>query len=163
MPQVIYIMGVSGSGKSTIGQQLSQATGIPFYDGDNFHPQSNINKMVSGQALEDEDRKAWLESIFTFVKKELPKNSLIVACSALKQGYREQLEKGIEKQTKWVYLKGDYNLIRKRVQQRKKHFMPPGLLTSQFNTLEEPTDALIIPIGQPPGQIIKQIRKQLAI
>lgn len=161
MNQVIYIMGVAGSGKSTIGRRLSEAIGVPFFDGDDFHPQTNIDKMASGQALNDEDRKAWLESIINFVKKQLPKNSLIIACSALKQIYREQLEKGIENQTQWVYLKGDYNLIFQRMQQRKDHFMPSNLLTSQFETLEEPDHALVVSIDLAPEQIIEQISKQL--
>ena len=163
MNQVIYIMGVAGSGKSTIGRRLSEAIGVPFFDGDDFHPQTNIDKMASGQALNDEDRKAWLESIINFVKKQLPQNSLIIACSALKQIYREQLGRGIENQTQWVYLKGDYNLIFQRMQLRKDHFMPSNLLTSQFETLEEPGHALIVSIDQAPEQIIEQISKQLTI
>ena len=163
MNQVIYIMGVAGSGKSTIGRRLSEAIGIPFFDGDDFHPQTNIDKMASGQALNDEDRKAWLGSIINFVKKQLPENSLIIACSALKQIYREQLGRGIENQTQWVYLKGDYNLIFQRMQQRKDHFMPSNLLTSQFETLEEPDQALVVPIDLAPEQIIEQISKQLTI
>src|SRR6185369_12452730 len=117
MPQmVIYIMGVAGSGKTTIGQKLSAKTGFAFYDADYFHPQENIDKMKAGQPLTDEDRWPWLDNIHSFVAKQLETNNLILACSALKEIYRERLSRGIEDQCRWVYLNGSYETILQRMQ-----------------------------------------------
>ena len=156
-------MGVSGCGKSTIGKALADATGFPFYDGDDFHPQENIEKMSSGKALNDSDRAGWLKSIATFAQEQCKDNSLIIACSALKQIYREQLEQGLEQQVQWIYLKGSFDLIAQRMQSRKNHFMPTQLLVSQFETLEEPKDALSISIELTPELIIEQILEQLKL
>jgi len=159
--KVFYIMGVSGSGKSTVGKQLADHLQIPFYDGDDFHPEANIRKMQSGQPLNDDDRAGWLDSIQKFAVEALSQGSLIIACSALKAIYRQTLNEGISSQ--WIYLKGDYELIWERMQTRQGHFMPAKLLQSQFDALEEPTGKEIITasIDQPIEAIIQDILTQI--
>lgn len=161
MKQVIFIIGVSGSGKSTIGKRLAEDLNIPFFDGDDFHTESNIKKMSSGQALDDYDRQGWLEALNNLAKKQLKKNSCVIVCSALKQKYRNSLSLDIESQTKWVHLSGSYNQIFERLNSRKGHFMPLDLLKSQFNTLEKPKDALVIDISLKPKKIIDLVKNQL--
>ena len=159
--KVIFIMGVSGSGKSTIGSLLSKALNIPFFDGDDFHPESNILKMSTGQALNDEDRLGWLQTLNNLAKKELVSNSCVIACSALKKSYRDILNKGIQNSTKWVFLQGSFEEITDRINKRKDHFMSSDLLKSQFDTLEEPTEAITININLSPKEITKNVINQL--
>ena len=147
-------MGVSGSGKSTIGKLLSQELNLPFFDGDDFHPKENIEKMSSGQPLNDKDRQTWLEVLNSLAIKELKKSNCIIVCSALKQKYREILSQNIETQTKWIYLSGSFDLISKRLNNRKNHFMPSDLLKSQFDILEEPKGALQVDISLSTNEII---------
>lgn len=160
-PHIIYIMGVSGSGKTTIGKKLSFKTNLPFFDGDNFHSKSNIEKMRSGIALTDEDRIDWLESINTLAKKEMLSNGAIIACSALKEKYRSILSANITVPVKWVFLQGSYDLIAARMQSRKNHYMPPALLHSQFEILEPPTNALIMDIEEDADKIVETIISKL--
>lgn len=152
--KVIYIMGVSGSGKTTVGQQVALRTGYPFFDADNFHTKENVAKMNASIPLTDEDRWPWLENIHHFVAKKIADRTIILACSALKQVYRDHLSKGIEKNCHWVYLDGNFDTILKRLNSRKGHYMPPTLLQSQFDALEVPADALKIDINLPPDTII---------
>lgn len=152
-------MGVSGSGKSTIGKLLSQEFNIPFYDGDDFHPKENIEKMSSGRPLNDKDRQGWLEALNDLALKELKKSNCIIVCSALKQKYREILIQNIETQSEWIYLSGSFDLISKRLNSRENHFMPSDLLKSQFDILEEPRDALLVDISLSPNEIIKTIKR----
>ncbi len=159
--QLIIIMGVSGSGKTTIGQLLSDKTGWPFYDADSFHPQQNIDKMKAGIPLTDEDRRPWLDSMNAFAKEKLHSSTLIFTCSALKEIYRQRLVKGIDNKCRWVYLKGDFDTIAKRMQQREQHYMPPALLQSQFDALEEPEDAWVEDISLSPEIIVSQINLKL--
>ncbi len=154
-------MGVSGVGKSTIGKLLAQDLNIPFFDGDDFHPESNITKMSSGQPLNDDDRQPWLETLNALAKKELIKNSCIIVCSALKQKYRDIVSKEIESKTKWVHLSGSYEQICERMNSRTKHFMPSELLQSQFDILENPTEALQIDVSKTPQNIIRTIKHEL--
>lgn len=154
-------MGVSGCGKSTIGKLLAQELDIPFFDGDDFHPESNIQKMSNGQALNDEDRQGWLETLNDLAKQQLAKNSCVIVCSALKQKYRDILSFDIKAETNWVYLSGSFNQIFDRLNSREGHFMPSELLISQFETLEEPKDALKIDIAFTPEIIIKTIKNGL--
>ncbi len=159
--RVIYIMGVSGCGKSTIGKLLSEELNIPFFDGDNFHPQSNINKMKSGLPLNDQDRQGWLLKLNALAKEQLQKNSCIIVCSALKKTYREILMEGIERQVKWVHLSGSFSQIFKRLNERENHFMSSNLLQSQFDTLENPAEAIQVDISLSPAEIIKYITKKM--
>lgn len=162
-PVIFIIMGVSGSGKSTIGKLLSKELDIEFYDGDDFHPQKNIEKMSSGQPLNDQDRVGWLAAIHDFSLQQLhQQTSCIIACSALKQSYRDVLRKGMENQLKIIYLKGDFQTIQTRLAIRKSHFMPTALLQSQFNTLEPPKNAITVDLKLNPDEIVDQIIKELS-
>lgn len=134
MRKHVVIMGVSSCGKSTVGELLAQHTGLPFRDGDDMHPAENIEKMASGQALDDDDRKPWLESIGCFLADQ--ENGAIVGCSALKYSYRE-LIRAAAPDTVFVHLHGSYELLKERMSKRSGHFMPVSLLDSQFETLEE--------------------------
>lgn len=154
---VIYIMGVAGSGKTTIGQKLSAKTGYTFYDADHFHPPQNIDKMQAGQPLTDEDRWPWLDNIHAFVSKQLQTSNVIVACSALKEVYRQRLSKGIENQCRWVYLNGSYDIILQRMQSRTAHYMPATLLQSQFDALEVPENIIEADIAMAPEKIVDEI------
>ncbi|MFN7139341.1 MAG: gluconokinase [Limisphaerales bacterium] len=160
---ILILMGVSGCGKTTIGKLLSCELGWEFHDGDDFHPVANVEKMKSGIPLNDEDRKPWLLTIREFMLKCIAGNkSVIIACSALKNSYREMLLAGHE-QVAFIHLKGNKDLIAQRLQERKGHFMNPKLLDSQFNTLEEPTGAITIEVAESPEKIAAQIRQQLSI
>jgi len=150
-------MGVSGTGKSTIGKALSLALDIPFFDGDDFHPVANIEKMTEGLPLNDEDRKPWLEKLGLLAASELEKKGAIIACSALKASYRTLLSKNISNHTKWVFLHGSSEVIRERMKNRSDHFMPPALLKSQFDALEIPENAIKISILDAPNDIVKKI------
>lgn len=162
MNPVIYIMGVSGCGKTTVGRLVSEKTAIPFFDGDDFHSAENKHKMNRGIPLTDEDRAGWLTVLNNLARQETLKKGAVIACSALKEKYREKLEDGLADNCYWVYLQGDFNLIYKRIKERKGHFMPPELLQSQFETLEIPENALTEDIRISPqlmaDDIIQKIR-----
>lgn len=153
---VFIVMGVSGCGKSTIGKLLANEFGIPFFDGDDYHPEANVKKMAAGNPLNDEDRYGWLERLNDLSKENIEKGA-VIACSALKQSYRTILSKGIENRVEFVFLKGTFDEVSQRLAQRKNHFMPPGLLLSQFNTLEEPANAILASITQSPSEIVSII------
>lgn len=153
-------MGVSGSGKSTIGLKLANELNISFFDGDDFHPDSNVEKMKSGIPLNDNDRKGWLEKLNQLALEHLT-NGAVIACSALKEKYRETLLSGLKEKGEIVYLKGTFDEIRFRLEQRKGHFMPIELLKSQFETLEEPEDVITVSIMKAPDNIIEEIIAQV--
>ena len=137
-PCALVVMGVSGSGKSTIGTKLAERLGWNFEDGDKFHPASNVAKMSAGHPLTDEDRWPWLQAIADEIDQACKADRrAVIACSALKRTYRDILVHG-RRDVRIIYLKGTQELIADRLAQRKGHFMPPGLLTSQFKTLEPP-------------------------
>jgi len=136
----IIVMGVSGSGKTVIGEKIATQLGAEFMDADDFHPEANIQKMSSGIPLTDEDRFPWLENVGQLVSEHLKaEKTVVVACSALKKIYRDMLRNEISGETKFLYLKSSFADIIDRLEKRKGHFMPPTLLRSQFDTLEEPT------------------------
>lgn len=155
--KLIYITGVSGSGKTTIARLLSQKTGIPYFDADDFHPEANKQKMGQGIPLNDQDRKGWLIAIHHFAKTKLNDSSLIFACSALKEKYRKVLSNGLEKNCHWVLLNGSYELIYGRITARKDHYMPPELLNSQFEALEIPAYAMYFDIQKSKEEIVNEI------
>lgn len=153
----IILMGVSGSGKTTVGNALAHELGWTFFDGDDYHPERNVAKMRSGIPLTDEDRMDWLLTLAELISDNLERSEPgVLACSALKQQYRDFLEVDPER-VKFVYLKGSREMISARMQDRKDHFMQSGMLDSQFNTLEEPLDALMVDINLCPEEIVKSI------
>ncbi len=155
------IMGVSGVGKTTIGKLLSQKTNLPFFDADDFHSKENIAKMKSGQALTDEDRVEWLNQLNHMLAKQLQRNSCILACSALKQNYRNILAGDHACQIKFIHLTGTFEQISMQMKSRKDHFIPLSLLQSQFDTLEEPVNAIRISIDKKPSDMVAEIHDQL--
>ena len=150
---IVIVMGVSGSGKSAIGAPLAARLGVPFLDADEFHPPANVAKMASGTPLTDEDRWPWLALLNAKLKAE--KNA-VLACSALKQSYRETLTHGLS-HCRIVHLRGSLELIRARLAERKHRFMPASLLESQFATLEPPRDAIEVDIAQAPERCVEEI------
>ncbi len=155
---IYIIMGVSGSGKTTVGQLLAQHLSLKFLDADDFHPSENVKKMHTGIPLTDQDRSGWLRALNIKIAAQIKANKgCVIACSALKSAYRDLLSANTQGQITWVYLKGDFDTISKRIQSRKGHFMPLSLLMSQFDLLEEPTDAITINIEQDPDGIIREI------
>ncbi|MEH2130597.1 MAG: gluconokinase [Nostoc sp.] len=160
---IILIMGVSGSGKTTIGKLLADSLEWEFSDADAFHSPENVDKMRRGIALSEADRIPWLQDLQTAIKHWLQENkNVVLACSALKDSYRQFLlldSDGI----KLVYLKGSYELIQMRLQERSNHYMGEKLLNSQFDTLEEPLDTLCMDVAQPPQVIVQNIRTTLEI
>ena len=157
---IIVVIGVAGSGKTTIGTMLAAAMKCTFLAGDSLHPQENIDKMSHGIPLTDSDRGPWLSAIHARMLDYFERGQdLIVGCSALKQSYRRVLAKGIP--ITWVYLKGSRALIRSRLARRSNHFMKVDLLASQFDALEEPDDALIVDVSATPSVIVEHILSQL--
>ncbi|HVP81165.1 MAG TPA: gluconokinase [Thermodesulfobacteriota bacterium] len=158
---VLILMGPMGCGKTTIGKMLAEKLGWAFYDGDDFHPKKNVEKMRAGIALTDEDRKAWLEKLHANIRRWLrDKQNSILACSALKQAYRDIL--GVNQDTvKTVYLKGSFELLRERIEGRQHPYMDKNLLRSQLETLEEPSDGLIVDISANPETIVCLIMDRL--
>ncbi len=157
----IILMGVSGCGKTTIGEQLADKLGIPFYDGDDFHPEKNVEKMQSGVPLDDQDRLPWLVKLAEQISLMNREGGGIIACSALKQAYRNILIGAPGADVTFVYLKGDRELIADRLSEREDHYMPPDLLDSQFDDLEEPEDAITVSIDQEPDEIVDEIFDRL--
>lgn len=158
---IVILMGVSGSGKTTIGQILSEKLSWPLFDADEFHSAASIDKMRNGIPLEDADRWPWLDRMNAMLReRDARGESVLLACSALKQAYRDRLSMGIA-EIRWIYLKGGFELIRKRLEVRKGHYMKAGLLESQFATLEEPEDALSLDIDDSPNSIADSILRRL--
>jgi gluconokinase len=162
-PQALVIMGVSGAGKTTVGQALAERLAWPFFEGDEFHSPANLAKMAEGQPLDDADRAPWLARLNQLLHDQLAAGaSLVLACSALRAEYRAQLRAGIESQVRFVYLKGDYQLIHQRMQGRPGHFMGPEMLESQFEALEAPQDAFTIEADQPLETLINHITQHFS-
>ena len=160
---IIVLMGVSGSGKSTVGKLLAQQLGWTYHDADDDHPASNIEKMHKGIPLTDADRKPWLEAIARKIDDARARGeSIVLACSALKHAYQDYLKKHIAC-VRYVYLYGSEELIAKRLAARTGHFMNPGLLHSQFEILEPPDDAIRVDVSGTPEAIVAEIRSNLNI
>jgi gluconokinase len=155
--RVTVVMGVSGSGKTTVGKQLAARLGMPFYDGDDFHSAANIAKMASGTPLTDADRHDWLATLATNIAQWQAAGGAVLACSALKEAYRQTLQHLAPQPLQWVFLDGSRELLHSRLQRRHGHYMGVGLLDSQLATLEKPTYGLCLSIENTPDQLVDQI------
>jgi carbohydrate kinase (thermoresistant glucokinase family) len=164
-PAAIIVMGVSGSGKSTIGALLAEALGWPFADADGFHPAANVAKMAAGQPLTDEDRWPWLDAIATHIDAARGTGQpVVVACSALRRAYRERLRAG-HGDLIFLHLAGAPEVIAERQAARQGHFMPPSLMASQFATLEDPAeevDAVTVSVSASLHEVVATALEQLA-
>jgi gluconokinase len=159
---IVLIMGVAGAGKTTVGTLLAKDLGWTFADADSYHSPENIKKMASGKPLTDADREPWLAALRKAIQDwTSKKENAVLAASVLKQSYREQLQ--VSTEVKLVYLRGPLQLIHKRMLHRSGHYMDPKLLLSQFDTLEEPSDAVVIDVAATPANIVRQIRQRFAI
>jgi len=159
---VILLMGVSGSGKTTVGRLLASQMGWEFADGDDYHPAANVQKMRNGIPLTDADRAPWLRTLRDLIAVWIAAGkSAVLACSALKRSYREELRVSPDVQV--VYLRGTPQLLQARLHARVGHFMTERMLQSQLATLEEPEDAVVVEIDRSPEEIVKEIRARLAL
>jgi len=155
-------MGVTGSGKTTVGRLLARKLGWKYFDADDFHPAGNVDRMRSGIALDDNDRQPWLEGLRDLIRDSLKSGeNAVLACSALKEKYRRLLL--IDERVKLVFLKGEFQLIQKRLSKRRGHYMNPALLESQFATLEEPNESIEIDISSDTAEIVRIIRRRLGV
>ncbi len=158
---VVVVMGVSGSGKSTIGRALAKRLGVPYIEGDNFHPQANVDKMAAGTPLNDEDRLPWLLALHAVLAKAETTGGCVMACSALKASYRLILSRGLSSKPHLLYLHGSKELLLERLNDREGHFFPPELLDSQLETLEVPKDAVRVSIALPVDELVDTAERKL--
>jgi gluconokinase len=155
------VMGVSGCGKTSVGKSLARFLGWDFYDADDFHPPANVAKMANGIPLDDSDRAPWLAALHDLISSSLEADQPgVLACSALKERYRQQLMNGNEG-VQLIYLKGSYDLIWSRMEKRTDHYMKPHMLKSQFEALEEPMNALTMDVSMSVDDIVQEIMKHM--
>jgi len=162
--RIFIVMGVSGSGKTTIGQLFAKELAIPFHDADDFHSAANKDKMAHGIPLTDDDRRDWLAQMATGISEWEKTGGAVLACSALKEAYRQTLQGGAQQPIKWIFLDGSLELLRGRLLHRKGHYMKADLLDSQLQTLEKPSYGLRIELSnqQSPQDIVAQIMQAYA-
>lgn len=158
---VYIICGVSGTGKTTIGKILASQLDVPFYDGDDFHSENNIQKMQSGTPLDDSDRISWLKTLSTKIMGWERGKGAVLACSALKELYRQLLIPVAETPVRWIVLEGDKEVILERMKARKGHFFDAKMLDSQFEIYERPHYGLILNVSEPPNELIEKILKEI--
>lgn len=163
IPAVFILMGVSGAGKTTVGKALARTLGIQFFDGDDYHPLENVVKMSQGTPLTDDDRRPWLAALHRLIRTRLSSGqSAVIACSALKKSYRQQLlDDNIG--ALFIYLKCSFELIERRLLERSDHYMKADLLASQFLDLEEPTRAIVVDASLQPSVLVDIIKKQICL
>ncbi|HEA30956.1 MAG TPA: gluconokinase [Leeuwenhoekiella sp.] len=157
MSRIIMVCGVSGSGKTTIGQHLSNRIHVPFYDADAFHPKANIEKMEEGHPLNDEDRQPWLEAMAHAMSGWEQNDGAVLGCSALKEKYRETLQEGASEKIIWIMLEGDFDLIKERMTKRKNHFFDANMLRSQYEAYERPDYGYFFDVKNTPQEIVDSI------
>jgi gluconokinase len=159
---IAIVMGVTGSGKTSVGRLLAEQLGWMFADADDFHPRANVEKIARGIPLNDEDRGPWLQRLRIQITDWIASDqNVVLACSALKQAYRQELSVGPE--VRFVYLKGSPALIRQRLRLRRGHFADEKILAGQFADLEEPETAVTVDISQTPEKIVSEIREKLCL
>ena len=160
---IIVVMGVAGSGKTTVGSLLAEHLGWPYYEGDDYHPPSNVEKMSRGIPLTDGDRWPWLDRLGELISEVASlRQDSILACSALKQAYRDRLQ-GSSGQVVFVYLRGDCEVFHERLLRRPDHFMNANMLQSQLDTLEEPRNALFVDATEEPAIIVEIVKRHLRV
>ncbi|MFN3683667.1 MAG: gluconokinase [Fimbriimonadaceae bacterium] len=157
MRLAVLVMGVSGAGKTTVGRLLASRLGCAFLDADDFHPPANVAKMAAGQPLTDEDRAPWLDALAQQLSRH---DRVVLACSALKASYRQRLASA-RPDLRVVWLHGEPELIRPRMEARKHPYMPASLLDSQFRDLEPPTEAIAVDVSRPPQAIVEELTRIL--
>lgn len=154
---IVILMGVAGAGKTTVGTALASRLGWPFVDGDDLHPDANREKIASGEPLDDTDRAPWLDALGTLIADlDTRSGSAVVACSALRQSYRDRLT-ACSPHLLWVYLRADPTLARSRLAARRDHFATPAILESQFAALEEPADVMRLDASRPADVLVTSI------
>jgi gluconokinase len=159
---IIVVMGVTGAGKTTVGRLLARQLGWEFVDGDDFHPEANVEKMRRGVPLNEDDRRPWLERLRADIaRQDAEGRDLVLACSALKREYRRMLAVGPA--VRFVYLKGSVQQIKERLSERQGHFADEQILAGQFADLEEPDRAVVADIAATPEKIVGEIREKLGI
>ena len=160
---IVILFGVSGAGKTTVGKLLARELAWGFIEADDFHPAANIEKMRSGHPLTDEDRGPWLQRLHQHIEQSLAdRGNEVLACSALKRAYRDRLR--VNEEVKFVFLRGDYALVKVQLRSRRGHFMNPALLQSQFDDLEEPQpdeNVLTIEMGRTPQEMVDEVKTNL--
>ncbi|TYA74386.1 gluconokinase [Seonamhaeicola marinus] len=162
MKQIIIVMGVCGSGKTAIGKALSERLGLPFFDGDDFHPQENLDKMTNSVPLNDNDRQPWLLKLSKNLKEWQNSTGAILACSALKESYRQVLNTDL-RNVFWIVLQGDFDVIIKRMLSRSNHYMKSEMLQSQFDVLEIPNYGFHVSIEKSIEEISNSIIEEIQI
>lgn len=156
-PMTVFIlMGVSGSGKTTIGKRVSQELGVPFYEGDDFHPPENIAKMSSGIPLDDKDRVPWIDALVSALNERESKDA-VVACSALSRFIRERIRGGLKDSAKFIWLTARPEIIEERLRQRGQHYMKAGMLASQFAALQMPQTARQVSVERPVDEVVAEV------
>lgn len=159
---ITIIMGVSGCGKTTLGERCAETLGIEYFEADSFHPEENINKMSSGIPLDDDDRWPWLQLIKDKIQNcQEAGVSAVFSCSALKESYRRFLGEGLAEPLEWVYLRGSFDTIHQRLESRKGHYQKSNMLKSQFDALEEPDYGIILDIEMPLDEKVRTLCESL--
>lgn len=161
---IVVVMGVSGVGKTTVGVRLAADLGWTFIEADEFHPPANVEKMRAADPLTDDDRRPWLRALRSRIEAACSRGEkAVIACSALRAEYRRYLEQGCPERVRYVYLRGDPELIRQRLEGRAGHYMNPALLDSQFETLEPPEGKIEVDAAPTPQAIAAEIRRRLGL